>query len=64
MKRYSISWTVIITENDEISEKLRTCDVIASNFAKAIEWLNNNRKDFELKFVSSVYSYSDINIAE
>lgn len=64
MKRYSIYWTVIVKENDEVSEKSRSCDVIASNFKKAIEWLTNNAKDFKLECVSSVYSYSDVNIAE
>lgn len=64
MKRYSIYWTVIIKENDEVSETSRSCDIIASNFKSAVEWLTENAKDFKLESISSVYSYSDVNIAK
>ena len=63
-KRYVIYWKVVVTENNEIHEKTNSCDIIASNFVKAVEWLNNNRKDFNLEFISSVSCFSDINIAE
>jgi len=64
IKRYSIYWTVVTKKEDGIVEGTNSCDVIASNFKNAIEWLMNNRSDFDINSVCSVYSYSDINIAE
>lgn len=65
MKRYSIYWNIIVVDdNDEVGEKSKSCDVIASNFKKAIEWLTKNVKDFKVESISSVYSYNDVNIAE
>ena len=64
MKRYSVYWTVVTNKEDGIVEGTISCDVIASTFKNAIEWLMNNRSDFDINTVCSVYSYSDVNIAE
>ena len=63
MKRYSIYWTFTINNNDELSEGKESCDVIASNFKKALEWLLDNRESFSVEAVYSVYVY-DVNVAE
>lgn len=65
MNRYSIYWKIV--RKDENGKEVRdteSCDIIASNFVKAVAWLNNNRTSFNLEFVTSVYTYSDVNIAE
>ena len=65
MKRYSIYWTVTINGNNgEVCETTKTCDVIASNFKNAISQLIDNKKDFNVESVTSVYSYSEVNIAK
>ena len=63
MKRYSIYWTFVVNNGDEISEGKESCDVIASNFKKAIEWLTNNKQSFSIESIYSVY-VCDVNIAE
>lgn len=61
MKRYSIYWTVIINGNNgEVCETTKTCDIIASNFKIAISWLIENKKDFNVESITSVYTYSDV----
>lgn len=65
MKRYSIYWTVTGKDKDgEVNTTTKSCDVIASNFVKAAAWLSNNKKDFNLESLTSVYSYNDVNLAE
>lgn len=66
MKRYSIYWTVTINGNNgEVCETTtKTCDVIASNFKNAVSWLIDNKKDFSVESITSVYSYSEVNIAK
>ena len=63
MKRYSICWTISINNNGEVNEITKSCDVIASNFKKAIEWLTENREDFNIESIYSVYAF-DVNVAE
>lgn len=63
MKRYSIYWTVIVNKNGEVHKETKSCDVVASNFVKAASYLHDNVEDFNLEFISSVYSY-DVILAE
>lgn len=65
MKRYSIYWTItVINDNGEACETTKSCDIIASNFKKAIEWLIDNKENFNVESVYSVYTYNDVNIVE
>lgn len=64
MKRYSIYWTVTVNKDGAVVETTKSCDIIASNFKKAVEWLIDNKKDFNVESIYSVYTYVDVNIAE
>lgn len=64
MKRYSIYWTVTVDKDGAVVEATKSCDVIATNFKKAISWLIDHKKDFSVESISSVYSYNDVNLAE
>lgn len=37
MKRYSIYWIITVNKDGEACETTKSCDIIASNFKKAIE---------------------------
>lgn len=57
MKRYSISYW----RNENSTSDV---EVIASDFVKAINWCEKNRKDFKIENIKYVYVYIDVNIAE
>lgn len=64
MKRYSIYWTFVTNKEGNVCEITNSCDVIASNFAKALDWLLDNKSDFNIEYVTTVHTYDDVNIAE